>query len=245
MALEGRLIDMSLEDLFMIFRTGRKSGVLLLSERSERGVIYVFQGRLRDAVLVYGSAQQIAMVGERAVVQMLLWKDAEFCFRHDLHVLERPVRIQRNSVELVAYAAELLRRRTVPGAAFTPDTRFELMTTAAVRSNKDVFLDLAKWRILSMISSNFSFLELCTLSNLPPKQVEHILQDLIAQRLVRVALAHKAHTAARHMSDRLPTTPALRSPAPSPTYHTLPNRDATRLPSRPLIAAIMRRVRSL
>ncbi|NTW98298.1 MAG: DUF4388 domain-containing protein, partial [Oscillochloris sp.] len=41
MALEGTLQDMSLSDLFQVFRMGPKTGLLLLSSDGERGIIYV------------------------------------------------------------------------------------------------------------------------------------------------------------------------------------------------------------
>src|SRR5688572_8513300 len=60
MALEGNLRDMALADLLQVFWMGSKTGILLLIAGPERGVIYVRDGRLIDAVLVRGPRRQVA-----------------------------------------------------------------------------------------------------------------------------------------------------------------------------------------
>ena len=52
MALEGTLRDMSLSDLFHVFRMGPKTGVLLLASASSRAIVYVAAGTLIDAAVV-------------------------------------------------------------------------------------------------------------------------------------------------------------------------------------------------
>src|SRR4051794_12627034 len=97
MALEGCLQDMSLVDLIQIFRMGPKTGVLLLSSGSERGVIYVSAGQLVDAAIVRGPERQVLAVGEEAVLQLLQWEDASFTFRPDPAAGERLTRIVHDS----------------------------------------------------------------------------------------------------------------------------------------------------
>src|SRR5258706_7095587 len=101
MALEGSLQDMSLIDLFQVFRMGPKTGTLLLFSGIERGVVYVVDGCLVDAVCVRGSERLIVATGEEAVVQLLQWEDAGFTFRHDLAARERQLRIFHDSDWLI------------------------------------------------------------------------------------------------------------------------------------------------
>ena len=71
MALEGTLQDMSLTDLFAIFRIGVKTGVLLLKQHPERAVVYVANGSLVDAVVFNELHRRLIANGELAIIHLL------------------------------------------------------------------------------------------------------------------------------------------------------------------------------
>src|SRR5262249_51343835 len=93
MALEGSLHDLSLVDLIQIFRMGLKTGVLMLVGGAERGVVYVREGRLIDAVLVHGPERRVLASADDAVIRLLQWEDAAFTFQPDPKAKGRPTRI--------------------------------------------------------------------------------------------------------------------------------------------------------
>src|SRR5690349_8032304 len=93
MALEGNLRDMALVDLLQVLWMGAKTGLLLLIAGPERGVIFVRDGRIIDAVLVRGAQRQVVAIAEDAVVHMLQWQDIRFAFRSHPAVAKRPARV--------------------------------------------------------------------------------------------------------------------------------------------------------
>lgn len=188
MALEGTFEDMTLVDLFQIFRTGSKSGVLLLVSGAERGVIYVYQGRLIDAVLVLGPDRKVMQVGEEAVLCLLQWEDASFTFRHDLAVTERPVRIQHDSEWL---ALEGLRRRDRPlrlpaHQQINLETRLSLAALPA-SAESGVNLNLDQWRILSQIAISQNLHDICSQTGMATDLAIRTVTELVAIGLVDVA----------------------------------------------------------
>lgn len=241
MALEGSLQDMSLADLFQIFRMGPKSGVLLLAGGSERGVIYVCQGRLIDAALVRGSECQAIATGEEAVIQLLQWEDATFVFRHDLAVAGRTIRIFHDSEWLML---EGIRRREnplrlLPHQQITLDSQLELASLPS-SAESGVNLDLDQWRILSQISISQNVREICKKTGMGPDKAIHTVSELIAIGLVEVA---PPATLQRKpvVQNRSVLQPVAAGGG------GLPERPAANaaLPGRGLLNAIMRRVRGL
>ncbi|MDZ4720963.1 MAG: DUF4388 domain-containing protein [Roseiflexaceae bacterium] len=188
MALEGTFEDMSLVDLFQIFRTGNKSGVLLVVGDTEQGVIYVYQGCLIDAVLVQGSERKVTQIGEEAVLCLLRWEDASFTFRHDLAVKDRPVRIQHDSEWL---SLEALRRRDRPlrllaHQQITLDTQLSLAALPATAQG-GVNLNLDQWRILSQIAISQNLHDISAQTGMAPEVAIRTVTELVAVGLVDVA----------------------------------------------------------
>lgn len=244
MALEGSLFDMSLSDLFQIFRSGPKSGVLILSRSPERGVIYVFQGKLIDAVLVSGTENHVDSSGEDAVLQMLHWDDASFVFRHDLSVAERPVRIVHDSEWLVM---EAMRRGETPALLpayekITLDSRLEL-ASMPTNAESGVNLDLNQWRVLSQIAICDTLSEICARTGLTPDEGIRLVGQLVAIGLVeiappKVAIPVPKPTVSRQ---RLSDLVAPQAQSLAPAYAGA----ASGSSGRGLLGAIMRRVRGL
>ncbi len=241
MALEGSFEDMSLADLFQVFRIGPKTGVLLLYNHHERGVIYVAQGLLVDAFVVTGSERQVVATRDEAVLYMLGWSSACFIFRHDPTVTARVPRMTHDAEWLVL---ESMRRHNnpqhaVPHRTITLDTRIQL---APMPSNAEshVSLDVEQWRILSHAANGATLREICADTKMPEMQVIRLVSELLAVGLIDVTTnrvqpptlsAQPAHQAASPPL-RLDPVPAAR-PAATPPI------------KRSLLSAIMRRVSEL
>lgn len=189
MALEGTFNDMTLVDLFQIFRSGNKSGVLLIIGGAEQGVIYVHQGRLLDAVLLRGAERKVVQIGEEAVLCLLQWEEASFTFRHDLTVIERPIRIQHDSEWLTL---EAMRRRERPmrlldHQRITLQTRLSL-AVLPTSAEGGVNLNLDQWRILSQIAISQDLADICAQTGMSAELAIRTVTELMAIGLVDVAL---------------------------------------------------------
>ena len=188
MALEGTLQDMSLSDLFQIFRLGPKSGILVLNGGAERGVIYVAEGRLVDAALL-NAGRTVCASQEEAVIQMLLWDNASFVFRHDTAVLQRASKIARDAEWLVM---EGMRRRddptrVLPYHTLTLDTQLQLSPLPS-SAESGVSLDVNQWRILSQVSVSPNLRTICDSTGIEPAQAIRIVAELMAIGLVEIVI---------------------------------------------------------
>lgn len=244
MALEGSFEDMSLADLFQVFRMGSKTGVLLLYNRRERGVIYVAQGGLVDAFVVTGSERQVLATRDEAVLYMLGWASACFIFRHDPAVAARAPRITHDAEWLVL---ESMRRHnnpqhTIPQYTLTLDTRIQLAPMPG-NTESHVSLDVDQWRILSHAANSATVREICADTKMPEVQVIRLVSELLAVGLIDV-------TTNRVQPPARPPKPA-HDPANAP-IHLQPAASASAAPpdaappiKRSLLSAILRRVSEL
>jgi hypothetical protein len=253
MALEGTLQDMSMSDLFQIFRLGAKSGVLILDKDEQRGVIYVDKGRLIDGFVVRSSDRKVLATADEAVLQMLAWDDATFVFRHDLSVSGRPIQIEHDSEWLVMESMQ--RRndplRTLPYHNITLDTRLRLSPLPS-NTESSVSLDVDQWRILSHAANNQDLRSICEATAMNHEKAIRIVAELLAIGLVEIAA-------------EAPTPPARRAPPPAsqpaqpapPVANGVPataraenghahaNREGQSGIGRGLLNAIMRRISEL
>jgi hypothetical protein len=250
MALEGTLQDMSLSDLFQVFRMGPKTGLLLLVAGDERGIIYVAEGRVIDAALVSGADRIVTATREEAVIQMLLWEDASFVFRHDPSVCSRQVRIEHDAEWMVMNG---MRRRDDPARAMpyhriTLDTRLQLSPLPS-SAESGVSLDVNQWRILSQISCSPNLRTICEATGLSPEQAIRTVAELMAIGLVEVVAPVTSPPTPRvPLGDPVAAHPVGRSldPALSATQASGIAAAGERPPvGRGLLDAIMRRVRGL
>lgn len=244
MALEGTLQDMSLPDLFQVFRMGPKTGVLLLVGGPEHGVIYVADGRPVDAAVVRGGERTVVSEHDDAVIHMLLWEDASFTFRHDPATRERAVRIVHDAEWLVM---EGMRRRDDPARALpchriTLETQLQLSALPS-SAESGVSLDVNQWRILSQVSGCPSLRLICEATGIAPEQATRIIAELIALGLVEIVPS-------------APAAPSLRSDAQWPAPERAPALVGVGVPAlaaadqgqavgRGLLNAIIRRIRGL
>jgi len=187
MALEGNLRDMALVDLLQVLWMGSKTGLLLLVADPERGIIFVRDGRIIDAVLVRGSQRQVVAIAEDALVRMLQWHDIHFAFRPHPKIAERPERIVHDHEWILT---ESLRRRVgapraLPLEGITPDTRLRLAALPG-RAEREVNLSLDQWRILSRLASSRNVREVCEETCLELDRAIRLIAELVAIGLVEI-----------------------------------------------------------
>ncbi|MBX0328081.1 DUF4388 domain-containing protein [Oscillochloris sp. ZM17-4] len=244
MALEGTLQDMSLSDLFQVFRMGPKTGVLLLTSGAERGIIYVAAGRLIDAAVVSGPERTVLASHDEGVIRMLLWDDADFTFRHSPAVLERPVHIAHDSEWLVL---EGMRRRDNPALAMpyhtiTLDTQLQLSPLPS-SAESGVSLDVNQWRILSQVSIAPSLRAICDATGISVDQAIRTVAELMSIGLVEIV------PPAVPKSKPRPRLDLMTSPQGSMMEPVLAGarsgEEGPPMVGRGLLDAIMRRVRGL
>ena len=246
MALEGNLQDMSLIDLIHIFRMGPKSGVLLLADGSEHGILYVSEGRLIDSVVVRGPEQQVVATAEEAVIQLLQWESATFTFRHDPGaVVERPTRIFHDSEWLVL---EGIRRRKSPlqgpsHQRITMDSQLELASLPN-QAKGGVNLDLTQWRILSQIAVSQNIRDICDNTGLEQNTVIRTVTELVAIGLVEVTNMLSPRPVKPKPVKQQDYNPSSLTPVPAGSS-AVSGGVSTTTSSRGLLNAIMRRVRGL
>jgi len=184
MALEGSLHDLSLVDLIQMFHMGLKTGVLLLVGGAERGVVYVCEGHLIDAVLVRGPERQVIATADDAVIRLLEWEDATFTFQPDAKVNRRPARMVHDGKWLV----EGIRRR---GNGVSPPQRITLDTRLALARRPGglegaIELDLEQWRLLNQAALSQSVREICARASVEPDRAIGRLAELVAIGLVEI-----------------------------------------------------------
>jgi hypothetical protein len=252
MALEGTLQDMSLSDLFQVFRMGPKTGVLLLVSAAERGVIYVAEGRVIDAILAGGGTERgVRAAQEEAILQMLLWDEATFVFRHDPAVLTRTPRIAQDSEWLVM---EGMRRRDDPARALpyhsiTLDTKLQLSPLPS-SAESGVSLDVNQWRILSQVSSSPNLRTICEATGIAPEQAIRTVAELMAIGLIEAVVPPpppKLRPKAPAHDSVVSVSPAtsLNSELASAAAVGIGANDERPQVGRGLLDAIMRRIRGL
>ncbi len=249
MALEGTLQDMSLSDLIQIFRMGSKSGVLLLVAPAERGIVYVVEGRLIDALIVQGSERSVIAAHDEAVLQMMTWDEAHFTFRHDLEVSHRPVRIVHDGEWLVM---EGMRRRddplrAMPYHTITKDTRLQLSPLPS-SAESGVSLDVNQWRILSQVSSCQSLGAICDATGLDLERARKTVAELLSIGLLEIvqppASPSPASTERRAQAEQV--RQAAMAPAfAGPVDGGKEDQQHAENVGRGLLDAIMRRIRGL
>ncbi|MBK9945413.1 MAG: DUF4388 domain-containing protein [Kouleothrix sp.] len=242
MALEGTLQDMSLVDLFHVFRMGPKTGMLSLQHDAHCGVVYVAAGQPIDALVINSANRQIIARDEQAIWQLFLWEQASFTFHHDADVQGRARRISCDSDTLIL---EGLRRRvhSGQGAHATPvtlETCLRLATPAS--ADTGVSLDLAQWRILSQVAICKDVREICANSRITAEEVLRIIGELVALGLVEVQPELQALPGRRATAQ-----PGYLQPPSLVSLGVAPDASTPVLvkPRTSLLHAVMRRVRGL
>jgi hypothetical protein len=187
MALEGTLADMSLSDLFQIFQSSKKSGVLTMNHGVKHGIVYVYAGRLIDASVYHTNEPLHTCEGEAAIICLLQWAQADFIFAYDITVAERHVVIQHSSSWLILEALRQQKSRQIASQSITLQTCVEPVATAA-STEIGMALDLDQWRILDRVSARSSLEKLANDTRIAPPMLVQLVTELVATGLLHVVV---------------------------------------------------------
>jgi hypothetical protein len=222
MPLEGRLSDMSLEDLLRVFAEDRKTGLLTLTNDHFRGLVVVQTGYPVDALLTDLTDRQVRCIGEEALVTLLTFEQGWFRFQATpAKLVQHHIRIKA-PIDLLIFEA---RQRTVPREIGGSNVNLEVSLARSVATGLNaerVKLDRNQWRVLSQITTHSSLRSLREKTGLSASELLMITRALLAHRLVRVV--------------------PLESTSP-PELFTRKERPAP--PAKRLVHAVLRHVRAL
>lgn len=240
MALEGTFHDMSLVDLFEIFRLGNKSGILRVTSATQHSSIHVTMGRLIDAAVYETCTQQLVARGDDAVIQMLGWEAAEFIFTHDPSTVRHPVTIFREVDWLIRYSASL-----PEPTLYATEPRFEEMAISANLAFMDS-PEPAQHEADRQISQNYHRLSKFTTAyktSLPSSPATSAVRRL---DLIPLDDQGRDEAPLEQASSAQPAPPAR---AANQSYADAPPPQAPRPAGNPagrkLLAAVLKRVRAL
>lgn len=235
MALEGTFHDMPLVDLLQVFSMGPKSGILLLAHMVERGVMYVAEGRVIDALLISAGDQRVLARGDTAVLHVLRWDDARFTFRHDDLASKRPVHVTYNEEWLMQAAAQ-----AASSSAPAADSHTSVVALSPVPPDLHItsLFTIQQWRLLSLAAHGVAIHQLAAHLALPAEQVVGMVAELAQLGAVVV-------TQPPVPPERVNTPLSMRAVSEPFLQPAASTRQTATLPNRGLLAAVMRRVRGL
>jgi hypothetical protein len=236
MSLEGSLRDISFVDLFEIFHASRHSGRLLVNRHIERGLIFIGNGLLFDAVLVTDLDEAIVASAEDALNRILAWPDADFIFEYDLSVNVRPRRIVRDIDWILATATK----------AAAPLIGLDSLLRPAAPSADAVgpfMLGIEEWRLLSALWPQRTLGMACAELGLTAHHAIGIALSLLDRGLLTPPRDEETPRAMLYASNH--TQPALSATPPKLAARPQPAAPEMVSSRSLLLNAIIRRVRAL
>lgn len=250
MALEGSLQDMSMIDLFQVFQMGPKTGILVLERGTERGVVYVANGALNDAILIRRNEHEVIAIAEKAVLQLLQWDDASFVFTHNPAVHDHTARITHDIDWFIAESERLQKEvQQTPQETSNPITlqsQFRLKSHPGMIDSK-VHLTLEQWRVLSHVAIDQSLETICYAMGLSVDKILQAVRELVDLGLLEMV----SQSASKPATSYKPIVSPKVTPQPPPVRSArvdsrlLASNRAMSAPGRTLLHAIRRRIHSL
>ncbi|NJK80557.1 MAG: DUF4388 domain-containing protein [Chloroflexaceae bacterium] len=245
MSLKGTLQDMPLVDLLYVFRAEEKSGVLFLVDETQRGGLHVCRGRPIDARVIKRGEQCLLSAHDEAIIQMLLWNNATFVFRHEAGMEKRPVHVQRSVEQLII---ESVRRHPHPCEALlnqtiTPNTEVRI---AQQPMSPTVLpgLETEHWDIIRRFSSaetRHTARTLSTMANCAELLTLRFVVELLALNILEVAPVRRM----QRTTQARPVPPEYAAPTTDTLVHPTAGLDTSSSEARSLLNAILQRVKTL
>jgi hypothetical protein len=208
MALEGRLRDLALSDVFQLLEFSRKSGTLTVrSELGDRTVVLCFDRGAITAAYPAGTAGPVdAPTGSRSARQveelaagLLQWADGHFRFEEgdglppageDVRIPAHVVLIEAaRRADAVAPAAP----PAPPAASAVPALGPELCRGASLD------LEPSEWEVLALVDGERSVAAIAGIVGRPESELAPVIDGLLEKRLV--AIPGSARTGAVEAGD--------------------------------------------
>jgi hypothetical protein len=205
MSFQGSIQELPVPDIIQLVSVSGKTGVFMLVRGSERGFIFLKNGRIVHAELG-------GVVGEEAVYALAIWSSGDFQFTPGKEI--ETVSIDKTNTSLLMEAARRLDEwkvlaRKIPGVDYVP-----VLKTRDL--GEPVTLSPPEWNLLTRIDGNKTVEEVARATNSNSFDTAKILYGLVSADLIqmrpREVVARPAPSAAPP-----PTSAAPRSSSPPPT----------------------------
>jgi hypothetical protein len=210
MSFQGSISELPVPDIIQLVSVSGKTGMFLLMRGSERGSIYLHNGRIAHAEL--GS-----LSGEEAVYALAIWSTGDFQFTPGKE--SDKVTIDKTNTSLLMEAARRLDEwkvlaRKIPGVDYIPVLKPREL-------GEPVTLSPPEWNLIIRVDGRKSVEELARATNSNSFDTAKVLYGLVTSDLI----------------DMRPNSAARASGAPAPTAPTSteapPARPAAASPAAP------------
>jgi hypothetical protein len=176
MAFQGSLAELHLPDIIQLVSVSGKTGIFHLTEGSQRGRIYLEEGRIVHAELA-------DLEGEEAVYALAILRKGEF--RFDADVVPPSQTIQKSNTSLLMEAARRLDEwrvlsKKIPSVDLVPE--FVVLENREGQIN----LNTMEWLLLSKIDGTRSVREIAGAAELSVFDAAKLLYGLVATGLIRL-----------------------------------------------------------
>jgi len=211
MAFQGSLAELHLPDIIQLVSVSGKTGVFHLSDGTNRGDIWLHEGRIVHA-------EHEDLWGEEAVYSLAIWRSGEFRFEAGVGAPRQT--IQKSNTNLLMEAARRLDEwrvlsKKIPSVELVPE--FVILDSREGQIN----LNTMEWLLLSKIDGQRSVKQIAAATGMGVFDAAKLLYGLVATNLIR--LKEKGASAPTGRAP-LPASPAgapLRpAPAPAPAAPT-------------------------
>ena len=176
-SMRGSLEEVSLADLFQLFKLGGHSGILLLRDGGRLAVLGLVEGEV-----VHAFADRV--LGREAIYTLCGWTGARFAFYKDLTLPERTVNVSTEHLVLEASRRgdESLELRNKIPSLRTLIYRAPRLTDAL----PNVQLSMADWRVLSVVGRRNTVGDIIKQSGMSEFNALKTLDTLLTRGLVTV-----------------------------------------------------------
>ena len=221
MAFQGSLAELHLPDIIQLVSVSGKTGVFHLSDGTNRGDIWLHEGRIVHA-------EHEDLWGEEAVYSLAIWRSGEFRFEAGVGAPRQT--IQKSNTNLLMEAARRLDEwrvlsKKIPSVELVPE--FVILDSREGQIN----LNTMEWLLLSKIDGQRSVKQIAAATGMGVFDAAKLLYGLVATNLIRLKEKGAALPPGRAPSAGVArrSTPAARTGAGPPA----PARRPPRRPPRP------------
>jgi hypothetical protein len=176
MSFQGSIQELPVPDIIQLVSVSGKTGMFMLVRGTERGFIYLRNGRIVHAELG-------PHTGEEAVYALAIWSTGDFQFSPGKET--ETVTIEKTNTSLLMEAARRLDewKRLSPAIA-SLDLVPEFVT--AEDQEGQINLNTGQWLILSKIDGHRTLRVIAAACGLPVLDAARLLHDLVAAGLIRL-----------------------------------------------------------
>jgi hypothetical protein len=176
MAFQGSLAELHLPDIIQLVSVSGKTGVFHLSDGTNRGDIWLHEGRIVHA-------EHEDLWGEEAVYSLAIWRSGEFRFEAGVGAPRQT--IQKSNTNLLMEAARRLDEwrvlsKKIPSVELVPE--FVILDSREGQIN----LNTMEWLLLSKIDGQRSVKQIAAATGMGVFDAAKLLYGLVATNLIRL-----------------------------------------------------------